>query len=387
MNEEEIIERIISRHPELSKSDILERLMAEKKKTGGLFSDKILLRMVAAELGVEIQPEETSKLALSIKNIVPNLSDVSITGRVVAIFPPKTFTRGRGGRIASLLIADQSGMMRVVLWNDKTCLIESGIIKVGQIVRFSHGYTKEDRSGKVELHIGDKGEIEINPRGANPEEYPTVSKFTAKIGEISEADRNKRVSVKGTVKDFSPASTFEKPNSKTGKVLRILINDETGEIPVVVWNEKADDLEKTLKKNVELQIINAKVKKAVCGGMEIHVDAGAYVETVASVEDFLKIAELKEGLNHVNVKGKVATKPMLRDVKTLKGEFLKLATFELKDESGRIWVSAWRKHAETASKLKVGDKLMLKDVYVKRGFGDQPEISTKNTTFITVTDV
>lgn len=384
MNEEEIIEQIISRHPEISKGEILERLMAEKKKTGGLFSDKILLRMIAAELGLEIQPEETSKLALSIKKIVPNLSDVSIAGRVVAIFPPKTFTRGRGGRIASLLIADQSGMMRVVLWNDKASLIESGMIKVGQIVRFSHGYTKEGRSGKVELHIGDKGEIEINPQGAKPEEYPTASKFTIKIGRITEADRNKRVNIKGTVKDFSPASTFEKPNSKTGKVLRILINDGTGEIPVVVWNEKADDLEKTLKKNVELQIINAKIKKAACGEMEIHVDAEAYVEAVAPIGEFLKIAELKEGLNHVNVKGEVATKPMLRDVKTMKGESLKLATFELKDETGRMWVSAWRRHADTAGKLKVGDKLILKDVYVKRGFGDQLEISTKKTTFITV---
>ncbi|MEM3665746.1 MAG: OB-fold nucleic acid binding domain-containing protein [Candidatus Bathyarchaeia archaeon] len=384
MNEEEIIEQIISRHPEISKGEILERLMAEKKKTGGLFSDKILLRMIAAELGLEIQPEETSKLALSIKNIVPNLSDVSIAGRVVAIFPPKTFTRGRGGRIASLLIADQSGMVRVVLWNDKASLIESGMIKVGQIVRFSHGYTKEGRSGKVELHIGDKGEIEINPQGAKPEEYPTASKFTIKIGRITEADRNKRVNIKGTVKDFSPASTFEKPNSKTGKVLRILINDGTGEIPVVVWNEKADDLEKTLKKNVELQIINAKIKKAACGEMEIHVDAEAYVEAVAPIGEFLKIAELKEGLNHVNVKGEVATKPMLRDVKTMKGESLKLATFELKDETGRMWVSAWRRHADTAGKLKVGDKLILKDVYVKRGFGDQLEISTKKTTFITV---
>jgi replication factor A1 len=384
MKEEEIIEQIISRRPEISKDEILERLMAEKKKTGGLLSDKILLRMIAAELGMEIQPKEVLKPSLSTKNLVPNLSDVSIVGRVVAVFPPKTFKEGKGGRVASLFIVDQDGMVRVVLWNDKASLIESGMIKVSQIVRFSHGYTKEDRMGKVELHIGEKGEIEINPYGVKAEEYPTISKFTTKIREITNVKRNERVNITGIVKDVSPISTFEKPNSKTGKVLRILLNDETGEIPVVIWNEKVDELEKTLKKNIRLQIINAKVKKSAEGGMEIHVDSGAYVEIAAPIEEFLKIAELKEGLNHVNVKGEVATKPMLRNVKTMKGELLKLATFELKDETGRIWVSAWRKHADTTSNLKVGDKLALKDVYVKRGFGNQLEISTKNTTSIVV---
>jgi hypothetical protein len=32
--------------------------------------------------------------------------------------------------------------------------------------------------------------------------------------------------------------------------------------------------------------------------------------------------------------------------------------------------------------LKVGDKIVMKNVYVKKGFGDQLELSTRNTTFI-----
>jgi len=74
---------------------------------------------------------------------------------------------------------------------------------------------------------------------------------------------------------------------------------------------------------------------------------------------------------------------MLRNVKTSKGELVKLAVFELKDETGRIWFSAWRKHAEAVEELKVGDKVVIKNVNVKKGFRDQPEISTRNTTSIT----
>ncbi len=32
--------------------------------------------------------------------------------------------------------------------------------------------------------------------------------------------------------------------------------------------------------------------------------------------------------------------------------------------------------------LKVGDKVIIKNAYVKKGFGDQPELSTRNTTSI-----
>jgi ssDNA-binding replication factor A large subunit len=97
----------------------------------------------------------------------------------------------------------------------------------------------------------------------------------------------------------------------------------------------------------------------------------------------LRIADLKEGLSRVNVEGEIVTKPMLRNVKTPKEELLKVVSFELKDETGRIWVSAWRKHAEMAGDLRQGARVIIKHAYVKKGFGDQLEISTRDATTIT----
>ncbi|MCK4481901.1 hypothetical protein KAU55_01650, partial [Candidatus Bathyarchaeota archaeon] len=156
----------------------------------------------------------------------------------------------------------------------------------------------------------------------------------------------------------------------------------TGETPIVVWNEKVDELEETLKKGVKLQLVNAKVKKAISKGLEIHVNSGTYVEVIKPIEEFSKIEDLRKGLKHVNVEGVIVTKPVLRNVKTSKGELVKLAVFELEDETGKIWVSAWRKHADTTGALKVNDKVTIKNVYVKEGFGDQLELSTRNATSI-----
>jgi len=383
MATEKIIEQILSRRPEISRENILERLKKKKRKTGGLITDEILLRTIASEFGVEI-PSEASVPALSLGDLVAGLNDVTVVGRVVAVFPSKTFEGNRSGKVASLLIADKNSILRIVLWNDKANFTDSGKVKVGQIIRFSHGYTRQDYSGKVELHLGDRSEIRIDPRDVKTADYPTISRFVTKIAEVTPAYKNKRVNIAGMVEEVFPASTFERKDSSSGKVVRFVLADETGETSVVVWNEKVDEIEKVLKKGVKLQVVNAKVRKAMSGGLEIHVNAETYVEKLEPAEELLKIADLKEGLNHVNVEGEVATKPMLRDVKTSEGRLVKLAVFELKDETGRMWVSAWRRHADSVKRLKVGDKAIIKNAYVKRGFGDQPEISTRNTTIINI---
>lgn len=383
MTAKKIIEQILVTHPEISREEILERLDKEKTKTGSFISDDVLLRMIAAEFGVEVSKEARTP-TLSIRDLVSGLNDVTVVGRVVAVFPSKTFKANKSGKVASLFIADENSILRIVLWNDKTEVIESGKVKVGQMTRFSHGYTKEDYSGRVELHLGDRSEIEINPKDVEAKDYPSISKFTTKIGEVSRTLKNRKVNVRGTVKKLFPASAFERRDSSSGKVMRFIFADETGEIPVVVWNEKVDELEETLRKGVKLQLVNARAKKTINKGLEIHVNSQTYVEAITPTEEFLKIADLREGLKHVNVKGAIVSKPMLRNVKTSKGELVKLAVFEMRDEIGKIWVSAWRKHADTVSNLKVGDKVIIKNAYVKKGFGEQLEISTRSKTIITV---
>jgi len=380
MSVNDIIEKIISKNPSISKEQLLERLEKEREKTGCLISDETLMRLIATDFGLEISRNKAPDLSLSINDLLPNLNDVTVVGRVIAVFPLKTFRRNKKGKVASLLIADKNRLLRVVLWNDKTDLIVSNKIKSGQIIRVSHGYTKENRRGKIELHIGDRGKIEVNPKDVKTENYPTIRDFVTKISEITKTHRNKRITLIGVVKDVSPSSIFKRKDASEGKVMRFILHDGTAKIPVVVWNEKVDELEKFLKKGLHLQLVDAKVKKAQNGGFEVHVNTGTYVGLAESLEKFWDIATLKENLKQINVRGEVVTKPIFREVKTSKGEVVKLAVFELKDETGRIWVSTWRQHVNFAKNLKVGDKITIKKAYVKKGFGGQLEISTTTST-------
>jgi ssDNA-binding replication factor A large subunit len=385
MTAEEIIEQIRSKHPEISREEIAERLEKKKRKTNGLISEDTLARMIAADLGIESQPESSAMPTLSTVDLVPGLSNVTIAGRVVAVLAPRTFEKNRRGKVASLFVADNGGIVRVVMWNDRTRLVESGGIRVGQILRIAHAYTKEGR-GRVELHVGEKCTLEIDPSDLNSRAYPTIRKFATEINRIIVDHRGRRVNFIGRVHRVFPASSFERDDSTLGRVMRFTVADDTGEVTVVVWNEKVDEVQPTLKQGAKLQIVNASVKKTFMEKPEVHVDSETYIGPFLPDEDFSRISDLKDGMVHVNLEGKVVTRPVLRNVETYKHEVVKLASFELKDDTGRIWVSAWRKHAEAAGNLKIGDKILLKDAQVRKGFGDQLEISTREVTSLTVGD-
>jgi hypothetical protein len=74
----------------------------------------------------------------------------------------------------------------------------------------------------------------------------------------------------------------------------------------------------------------------------------------------------------------------LREVKTSRKEKVKVASFVATDGADRINVSLWRKFAEFAKELSPGTRILLKNVYAKRGFADQLELTSRASTEIEV---
>ena len=177
---EDVINQIVTLCPMISRDQILKRLDKEKQKTGGFISEESLLRMIAAEFGCEPRRSRVEIPVLMIKDLMPGLNDVTVVARVLALFPTRTFTGVKEGKFGGLLVADKSDLLRVVLWNDKTDLIDSKTLNVGQIVRFSHGYTREGSGGRPELHLGEKSQVELKVEGVKERDYPNILKFSTK---------------------------------------------------------------------------------------------------------------------------------------------------------------------------------------------------------------
>jgi len=62
------------------------------------------------------------------------------------------------GRVANLTVGDETGRVRVTLWDDKADLAEE--FEAGEVVEVGgDGYVRE-RDGDLELHVGDRGTVE-----------------------------------------------------------------------------------------------------------------------------------------------------------------------------------------------------------------------------------
>jgi ssDNA-binding replication factor A large subunit len=211
---------------------------------------------------------------LQSSRLFAGLYDVTVVGRLVAVFPVKTFSGAeKSGKFATLMLADSEGLLRVMLWNEQAERIERGELKAGQAVRLLHGYTRNDRYGKTELHMGSKSLIEIqtDPPAAN---VVSFEKFTAKIKTLTSASGN--VHINGTIKTVYEKRSFTKNDNTEGAVLRLAVADESGEVMVVAWNEKTVELEQA-KPNMRLLLVNARVKEASNGAVEVHVDSNTFV--------------------------------------------------------------------------------------------------------------
>ena len=257
--------------------------------------DETLLRLITAKFGIQVQLNLIQhNTVLSTSRLFAGLYDVTVAGRLIAVFPAKTFQGAeKSGKFATLMLADEEGLLRVVLWNEKAELVERGELKAGQAVKLMHGYTREDRSGKTELHLGTKSEIEVEPKN-KANEYTSIDKFATKINTLNISAGN--VNLSGVVKEILGESTFIRSDTSVGTVTRLTLADDSGQITVVFWNEKATELESTLKANAKLLLINARVKEGQNGGMEIHVDSNTFMEVQAAALNSTKIACLAETL-------------------------------------------------------------------------------------------
>jgi len=380
MSLEDVISRILLFRPDISREEVWRRINEKKEDIEGYLTDETAARIVATELGVEV-PQEFFKTEIPIRDVVSGLNDVTVTGRVIAVHSPQTFTRSdmTKGTVAHLHMADKTGAIKVVLWNDKTTLVETKKLVEGQIIKVSHGYAEEGLDGKPELHVGSRGEIQTSPSNVEECDYPKITSFVKKIAEIR---KKTRASVLGIVKQASPVSTFERSDGSRGKVMRLCLGDETGQITVVFWNEKIDELG-DIKRGDSLQILNGRVREGLNGQLELHVEKSTRVETSRTAKN-ANVSDIKEEGGPITVEGVVVTTPKTTQITAAPNEKVTVTSFDLEDNTGKIRVSVWRKLTDVAKEIEVGTQIRINNAYVKKAFADQLELTSRKYTSIEI---
>jgi replication factor A1 len=266
---EEIVNRILSRRKDLTRSTVLQMIQDRIEKTRGFLTPESAARAVAAELGLEVAEVSLAR-DVPIRNLISGLSNATVVGRVLHVNPPRFFIRPNGeeGKMRSLYIADETGILRVVVWGEKADVFASSGV-IGGIVRLSHGYVRKGYNGKLELNIGSRGEIELNPPEISEEDFPPISLFFKMINHIGKPEG--RVNTLGIITSISSVTEFTREDESAGKMRRLQIRDRSGSINVVLWNNKVDELAQ-VEIGECLGLFGAKVREDLNGRLELHVD-------------------------------------------------------------------------------------------------------------------
>tara|TARA_Y100000310_G_C20701769_1_gene830625 strand:- start:4634 stop:5773 length:1140 start_codon:yes stop_codon:yes gene_type:complete len=143
----------------ISEEEINTKIKTKLDQLSGLISKEGAAHIIANELGVKVIEQVSGKL--QIKNILPGMRSVETVGKVTQKFDIHEFQKeDRKGKLGSMVIGDETGTIRIVLWQEQADKLNS--IKEGDIIKIKDGYSK-DNQGKKEVHISEKGTLIINP--------------------------------------------------------------------------------------------------------------------------------------------------------------------------------------------------------------------------------
>tara|TARA_Y100000034_G_scaffold37505_1_gene46089 strand:+ start:8 stop:940 length:933 start_codon:yes stop_codon:yes gene_type:complete len=152
-NYEKLIERI-TRTSGLEKNEIEKKVSAKQEKISGLISKEGAAQIVASELGISLDSEKSK-----IDELAPGMKRVNVIGKVINLFPVRSFTRdGEERKVANLQIADETANTKVVLWDtNHISLIETNKIIEGSVIEILNASSRDN-----EVHLGNFSELKLS---------------------------------------------------------------------------------------------------------------------------------------------------------------------------------------------------------------------------------
>ena len=245
---EEIVLKI-NESTKMPASEIEERVERKLKQLSGLISREGAAHIVANELGVKVFEPLSGKL--QIKNILTGMRDVETIGKVLQLYEIREFSNEtRSGKVASMLIGDETGTIRVVMWG--TQADNSANLGQGFIVKVIGGYVREN-NGRKEIHMNDRSQLLINPKGETVNEVAVeIKNGTRKsIKDLNENDNE--VELLGTIVQVFDIRFYEvcpKCSKRARQSVDLYVCSERGNvIPLYAYvlNSVLDDGTETIR--------------------------------------------------------------------------------------------------------------------------------------------
>ena len=358
----EIYEKLKDR---VSLEEFLGLVDEKEAQMAGLADKDTAAKLVALTMGISDEEKKIGEVTAELPNVV-------LVGKVIACSDVRTFSRedGSSGNVANLTLADETGSIRVVLWDAAADLVKVGEIVFGDSIQVS-GYVKEGRNG-LEVSLGREGKID---KIALSEDIQ-VRTDPYKINEIKAGMGNIYLIAK--VLDIPDIRTFQRKDGSSGKVRNVTLGDATGKIKVTLWEENADAFS-AIKPGDNVEITGGSAKEnSYSNQVEINLGNNSSIQKsskkVEFKEQFTAIADIVPNQQY-NVEGHVTGLDELKEFQRKDGSAAKVLNIHISDDSGRIRAALWGEQADIIQDIDLGTRVQVIDCYAKPGWNDEVELS------------
>lgn len=374
---EEILQ-IISSHTDLSSKKINKLIEEQIEKHAGLLTEEGAALLTARDLGVKLyQIKKDKQDYYQLANIQGELSNLSIRGRVLNKTKIKTFDRkdGSTGHTCSLLLKDNTGEIKVTLWDDLAKKNQELKIKKGTVLDLSNVYVKRDRNERLVVHSSNQTSIRII-ENAGPEQFPLPPKKLIKIEDIDLGVED--FEVKAKIVDQSNVNSFQREDGTQGKVINLLLMDQTGQIYISFWNDAVEKALELIEQSVDIILIRSPlVKRGLNERIELVYVKFTQIEPTMDPElekitvkqklegqstrihSLVEIKDIKPTSGPLSTAG-IVTKNFGINVYTKRNNTEgQVGSFIIIDPTGNIRVVCWNDKADLMKEVKEGDKVKI----------------------------
>jgi replication factor A1 len=352
----------------ISKEDFLQRVQEKVENMGGLCDEPMAAMLVANELGFSDVGRDSAK----IEDITAESGPVNFVARVVSVFDTKEFTRNDGtiGRVGNMIVGDETGKIRVTLWDNMADLIKAEKVKVGQTLQIS-GYAKQGYSG-VEVNIGNNGVL------TESEEEIDVAASSQKIKDVKDGMGD--LNLIGKALEISEVKIFQRKDGSSGKVGNLLLGDATGTLRVTLWDEKTEFLNQ-IKCGDPVELINAYAREnAFTQKVELQVGNRSIIrkseKKVEYEEEFTPIADIKADMDNINISGRVLDIAEIRTFEKKDGSTGRIGNLLLGDSTGKIRLTLWDEKTNFLDEVDFDETIEVLHTYSRENtFNQQVELN------------
>jgi len=253
---------------------------------------------------------------IKVEGIREGVQSLNLRCRVGSYSPKTTFQRsdGSSGSRASFIAEDETGKIRVVLWDQ---CADTPLV-VGEFVNLENAYVRRGLSGELEVHAGNRSRIVKSDKKIVLPEIETKEN-TIKVSGITP-------DLRGFSSELRVIKVYRPREYSGGKVSSLVAGDNTGTIRVVLWDEKAE-LADQLAPGDGVLLQNIYSKSNLNNEPEIHVgkygnllkDNSLVVPTLSELEEKLtrekRVADVDLTDDRVKITGRIVdfdeTRPLL----------------------------------------------------------------------------